>query len=161
MKPAVEAAVSRLEKIYDVLKLYGVEKYVSFDLSMLSKYRYYTGIIFQGYTYGSGEPLVKGGRYDRLLEHFGADMPAIGFGLVIEYLMNALERQNIEIPVKDQKLMLLYDKTSYEVALFQAKEKRADGYFVSLVAKAPEISVSEYEAMAAKHQSAFSFVTEK
>lgn len=155
------AAVNRLEKIYDVLKLYGVEACVSFDLSMLSKYRYYTGIIFQGYTYGSGEPILKGGRYDKLLEHFGADMPAIGFGLVIEYLMNALERQNIEIPVQDQKLMVVYDKTSYPKALSIAKEKRADGYFVSLVAKDSEVSASEYEAMAAKHHCAFSYVTEE
>ena len=154
------AAVRRLEQIYDVLKLYGVEEYVSFDLSMLSKYRYYTGIIFQGYTYGSGEPLVKGGRYDKLLEHFGADMPAIGFGLVIEYLMNALERQKIEITVEDQKLMLVYDKCCYARALALAKEKRNNGCFVSLVAKDPDISVSEYETMAAKHQCAFSYVEE-
>lgn len=154
------AAVRRLEQIYDVLKLYGVEEYVSFDLSMLSKYRYYTGIIFQGYTYGSGEPLVKGGRYDKLLEHFGADMPAIGFGLVIEYLMNALERQKIEITVEDQKLMLIYDKGCYARALSLAKEKRKSGCFVSLVAKDPDISVSEYETMAAKHQCAFSYVEE-
>ena len=154
------AAVRRLEQIYNVLKLYGVEEYVSFDLSMLSKYRYYTGIIFQGYTYGSGEPLVKGGRYDKLLEHFGADMPAIGFGLVIEYLMNALERQKIEITVEDQKLMLVYDKCCYARALALAKEKRNNGCFVSLVAKDPDISVSEYETMAAKHQCAFSYVEE-
>ena len=155
------ASVHRLEQIYEVLKLYGVEAYVSFDLSMLSKYRYYTGIIFQGYTYGSGEPLVKGGRYDRLLEHFGADMPAIGFGLVIEYLMNALERQKIEIPVEDQKLMLVYDTFCYAKALALAKEKRNSGCFVSLVAKDPDIPVSEYEIMAAKHQCAFSYVTEE
>ena len=48
---------------------------------MLSKYKYYTGIIFQGYTYGSGEPLVKGGRYNSLLEHFLRPAPAIGLRL--------------------------------------------------------------------------------
>ena len=36
------AAIQRLEAIYQVLKLYGVEEYVSFDLGMLSKYHYYT-----------------------------------------------------------------------------------------------------------------------
>ncbi|NCC44353.1 MAG: ATP phosphoribosyltransferase regulatory subunit, partial [Clostridia bacterium] len=46
-KGALEA-LSRLEKIYEVLCQYGCEDYVSFDLGMLSKYRYYTGIIFQG-----------------------------------------------------------------------------------------------------------------
>lgn len=153
------AAVSRLEQIYEVLKLYGVEQYVSFDLSMLSKYRYYTGIIFQGFTYGSGEPLLKGGRYDRLLEHFGTDMPAIGFCLVIEYMMNALERQDIDIPVEDKKMMLVYDKECYEKALSLAREKRQEGIFVSLVAKAPEISADEYEKMAAKHHCDCSYVT--
>lgn len=151
------ASVRRLEQIYEVLKLYGVEEYVSFDLSMLSKYRYYTGIIFQGFTYGSGEPLLKGGRYDHLLEHFGADMPAVGFGLVIEYMMNALERQNIEIPVEDRKIMLVYDKNCYEKALSLAREKREAGYYVSLVAKALDLSV--YESMAQKHHCVCSYIT--
>ena len=60
--PRSLAAVERLEKIYDVLKLYGVEEYVSFDLGMLSKYNYYTGVIFKAYTYGLGDAVVKGGR---------------------------------------------------------------------------------------------------
>ncbi len=76
------AAIQRLEAIYQVLKLYGVEEYVSFDLGMLSKYHYYTGIIFKAYTYGVGAPIVKGGRYDTLLRQFGKDAPAIGFAMV-------------------------------------------------------------------------------
>ena len=57
-------ALRRLEKIYEILKLYGVEKFVTFDLSMSGTYGYYTGIIFRGYTYGTGDAIVKGGRYD-------------------------------------------------------------------------------------------------
>ena len=60
-------AIERLEEIYEVLSLNGLEKYISFDLGMLSKYNYYTGIIFRAYTYGSGDAIVKGGRYDNLL----------------------------------------------------------------------------------------------
>ena len=41
-------ALDRLQEIWDTLKLYGVSKYVSFDLGMLSHYMYYTGIIFCG-----------------------------------------------------------------------------------------------------------------
>lgn len=40
-------AVRRLEKIYDTLKLYGVEKLITFDLSMSGTYGYYSGIIFR------------------------------------------------------------------------------------------------------------------
>ena len=60
--PQALAAIRRLEEIYSILQSYGYEKYLSFDLAMLSKYHYYTGIIFQAFTYGTGEPLVKGGR---------------------------------------------------------------------------------------------------
>ncbi len=63
-------AVKRLEEIYEILKIYGCEKYIAFDFGMLSKLRYYTGIIFQAYTYGTGEPLIKGGRYNELDETF-------------------------------------------------------------------------------------------
>ena len=86
-------AISILEDIYEGLKGCGCEKYVSFDLGMLSKYNYYTGIIFRAYTFGSGEAIVKGGRYDKLLSHFGRKLPAVGFAIVIDQLMLALERK--------------------------------------------------------------------
>ena len=56
---------------YEVLKKYGTEKYVSFDLGLLNQYNYYTGVIFKGYTYGVGDAIVTGGRYDKLLSYFG------------------------------------------------------------------------------------------
>ena len=62
--PAAREALDRLATIYEIVKDYGYEKYVFFDLGLLSKFHYYTGIIFQAYTYGTGEPIVKGGRYD-------------------------------------------------------------------------------------------------
>ena len=45
-------AVERLERIYELLKVYGYEKYICFDFGMVSRIQYYTGIIFQAYTYG-------------------------------------------------------------------------------------------------------------
>ena len=51
---------------------------------MLSKIQYYTGIIFQAYTYGIGEPVVKGGRYNELLKHFGKPAASIGFVIVVD-----------------------------------------------------------------------------
>lgn len=123
--PGALKAIDRLEEIYKVLKEYGCEKYVSFDLGMLNKYQYYTGIIFQGYTYGTGEPLVKGGRYNNLLEHFGNPAPAIGFGIVMEQVMNALERQNIEVPVMKGKTLIIYQESSREMAIRMAMEHRS------------------------------------
>lgn len=85
-------ALKRLEKIYKGLKELSCEAYISFDLGMLSKYNYYTGIIFRAYSYGYGEPIVKGGRYDTLLSHFGHQLPAVGFAIVIDQLMRAVSR---------------------------------------------------------------------
>lgn len=84
-------ALQRLEDIYEGLKARGCEQYISFDLGMLSQYNYYTGIIFKAYTYGYGEPIVKGGRYDTLLSHFGRQLPAVGFAIVIDQLLRALK----------------------------------------------------------------------
>lgn len=94
-------AIRRLRQIFDLLEQKGYGKYISFDFGMLSKYEYYTGIIFQAYTYGTGEPVAKGGRYDNLMEHFGKPEPAVGFGVTMDQLMIALSRQNIQIDPKE------------------------------------------------------------
>ena len=62
--PKILSAIVRLEELHKVLEAYGIGRYVSYELGMVSNYRYYTGIIFAGYTFGSGEPILKGGRYD-------------------------------------------------------------------------------------------------
>lgn len=86
-------AIERLEQIYSLMKLYGYERYISFDLGMLSKYKYYTGIIFAAYTYGTGDYIISGGRYDNLVGQFGKQSPAIGMAVVVDRLMDALIRQ--------------------------------------------------------------------
>ncbi len=126
-------AIDRLFKLYQVLCMYGVEKYVSFDLGMLSKYHYYTGVIFKVYTYGVGEPIVKGGRYDHLLGYFGKESPAIGFAVVIDDLMLALGRQKAGIKGADEIIYLTYNPDNYESRLSEAKGLRKNGRKVSLV----------------------------
>ena len=88
-------ALARLEAIYEGLKEKGCERYITFDLSMLSKYNYYTGIVFRAYSYGYGEPVAKGGRYDTLLSHFGRQLPAVGFAIVIDQLQRALRNDGL------------------------------------------------------------------
>lgn len=90
-----EAAIRRLLEIHDILNNKSLDKYISYDFGFLSSYNYYTGIIFSAFTYGTGEPVIKGGRYDNLLGHFGKDYPAVGVGLYIDQLMSALSRQGI------------------------------------------------------------------
>lgn len=126
-------AVERLEKVYRVLCDYGVEKYVSFDLGMLSKYNYYTGIIFKGYTYGVGDAIVKGGRYDNLLKRFGKDSPAIGFMIVVDDLLSAMNRQHVEIPCDDGITKLYYSEKDFGEKLKEARQMRGAGKRVELL----------------------------
>lgn len=130
--PSALEAVSRLEEIYEILKLYGYEKYVTFDFSMLSKYEYYTGIIFQAYTYGTGEPLVKGGRYDKLLKHFGKDAPSIGFAIVVDSLLLALSRQKIVLDESEACEILYYTPEQRAEAVKKAQSLRSQGKSVAL-----------------------------
>lgn len=128
-------AVERLEKVYQVLCEYGVEKYVSFDLGMLSKYNYYTGIIFKGYTYGVGDAIVKGGRYDNLLHQFGKDAAAIGFMIVVDDLLAAMKRQGVVIPGIASCMKLYYTENDFKDMLLEARRLRASGKCVELLPK--------------------------
>ena len=131
--PLVMKALNRLQRLYEVLCAYGVEKYVSFDLGMLSSYQYYTGIIFKVYTLGIGDVIVKGGRYDKLLPYFGKNSPAIGFVIVIDDLMQALKRQKIEIDTLEQNMLLVYDGMNFADCLKEAKLHRSKGIHVQIM----------------------------
>lgn len=135
--PRSLAAIERLERLDEVLRLYGVEEYVSYDLGMLSKYNYYTGVIFKAYTYGLGNAVVTGGRYDNLLGRFGKDAPAVGFAIVIDDIMEALARQRTEIKVTQPEIMV-YDPEipgDFAKKLAEAQKVRAQGQAAALVAK--------------------------
>lgn len=141
-------ALDRLRKIYDLLVCYGYEKYITFDLGVVSKYRYYTGIIFQAYTYGTGEPVAKGGRYDTLMDHFGKPAPATGVAFVMDRLMSALSRQKVKTDEEVQKVMIVYRASQAERAIKKAVELRKAGRAVELL---PERIGKDYEAYAEKN----------
>ncbi|MBE5862169.1 MAG: ATP phosphoribosyltransferase regulatory subunit [Lachnospiraceae bacterium] len=132
------SAIERLEKLDAVLKLYGVADYVSYDLGMLSKYNYYTGVIFKAYTYGVGNAIITGGRYNTLLSRFGKDAPAVGFAIVIDDLMEALSRQQGPLPDTKEITTMYYDANTegdFAKVLKEAQKLRAEGHKVALLAK--------------------------
>ncbi len=88
-KKCIEA-IDNLTDTLQILEKEGNADHISVDLGMVGKYRYYTGVLFRAYTYGFGDALMKGGRYDRLVKEFGKDTPAIGFGISLDELMIAL-----------------------------------------------------------------------
>jgi len=125
--PRSLSAIKRLEKLYSILELYGLADYISFDLGMLSKYRYYTGVIFKAYTYGVGDAVVKGGRYDRLLQQFGKPAPAVGFVMVVDSILEAISRQNVPLPEPKETERVYYTANNYAEKLREVQKLRAEG----------------------------------
>lgn len=144
----VAYALEHLSRLHEVLKSYQVEKYISYEMGAISDYHYYTGIIFAGYTFGSGEPVVKGGRYDKLLKYFGKDAPSIGFAIALDQLLAAVSRQkteNVEIIPRE---LILYTEGKEQKAIHTAKTRREQGAYVELQKMTTGKAKSDYEAYA-------------
>lgn len=141
-------ALLELVNLFKCLDVYGISKYISFELGIISDYKYYTGIIFAGYTYGTGEAIVKGGRYDKLLKQFGKDCPAIGFAIVVDQLMAAISRQKIEIAVKNQNVHIVFKENCFEKAIERALCLRKNGSQVETILWKENVSKEAYEALA-------------
>ena len=148
----VKTAQTNEINVYDILKLYGKEQYVSFDLGMLNKHNYYTGIIFKGYTYGTGDAVLKGGRYDNLIEQFGKKAPSVGFAIVLDELMMALSRQGIHMEADHMDTMIIYKEATMKDAILRAEELRKEGKKVILERKNDLCSKADYERFAKEHR---------
>lgn len=138
------SAIARLERIYEIIEGYGLEKYITFDLAMLSQYEYYTGVIFRGYTYGTGDAVVKGGRYDNLLQKFGKDAASVGLVVVVDELLIAMTRQKLMLHEEASMIMVLYEESRLKDALKKASALREKGTSVQMHRKDVRKDMREY-----------------
>lgn len=110
-----QSSLNYLDKLYKKLGGASGGDNLIIDLSLVHRSNYYTGIVFRGYTEGSGAPVLQGGRYDGLIKEFGEDLPAIGFGVQTDDLARAaLMRGEIE-PQKASEV-LVFGEDGYELA---------------------------------------------
>lgn len=157
--PVILKALERLESLMQALSCYGVEKYVTVELGMVSSYYYYTGIIFSGYTFGSGEPIVKGGRYNNLMDYIGKHAPSIGFAVVIDQLLAALARQKIDIPAENNQTLIVYRREKQQEAIARAVSLREQNLGAALVCWADGKTEEDYRSYAERmHTQALMFI---
>ena len=128
-------AIRNLEEILEALEDYGYTKYVSVDLGLLGSEGYYTGVIFKGYTYEVGFPIIGGGRYDRTVGVFGRDMECVGFSLGLSLAITALLRQGLELESPAAEAVVGYEKGNKDArssAISLADQMRLGGTSVIL-----------------------------
>jgi ATP phosphoribosyltransferase regulatory subunit len=142
--PQALSVLDYLQDVYALIVSYGFERYITIDLGMLANYNYYTGIILRGYTYGTGDAIMKGGRYDQLIGQFGKDAPSIGFVVELDELLTALSRQKIRLPLHEQGTMILYEGEFLNLAIGMATSLRNINRTVSMIRFDPDMSLDDY-----------------
>ncbi|HOJ11499.1 MAG TPA: ATP phosphoribosyltransferase regulatory subunit [Clostridiales bacterium] len=125
-------ALNYLRNILGILEDHGLGKYVFIDLGMVQSLNYYTGIIFRGFTHGVGFPILSGGRYDTLVEKFGAGRPATGFSIGVNLVMNALERQKTNVKKQEIDSLICYEKEGRKTAFVICEEMRKQGLVIEM-----------------------------
>jgi ATP phosphoribosyltransferase regulatory subunit len=140
-------ALENIRQVLGILEDYGLGQYVSVDLGMLRGLDYDTGIIFRGFTYGVGFPVLTGGRYDRLVGEFGKECPATGFSLGVNMLMMAMQRQKVAIEKPATDSIVCYTDKGRKTAFELCDELRRQGLVVELdIANSPCESAVRYAA---------------
>ena len=111
---------------------------------MLNKYNYYTGIIFNVYTYGTGDVIAGGGRYDNLVGQFGKKATAIGLGIAVDQLILALTRQGADFESDHGNTLILYEKELLQHAVVLANHFRSTDMNIELLKKEDNTSLEAY-----------------
>lgn len=124
----VRDSLNHLREVWNYLKDWKFDSNITFDPTLTGSVHYYTGVIFEGYAESSGFPLLSGGRYDPLLERFGRNLPATGFALKMDRLMEATPLQ-LDIP---QTVNIYFPVQLQAEAFRQARRFRQEGKTVIL-----------------------------
>lgn len=139
----LKANLEYLENLYSELDILGYGNKVTFDLGMVPRLNYYTGIIFRGYGEGVGNTVLRGGRYDNLITIGEEYIPAIGFSLDINSVI-----ENVKISEKINtidKSCKIYYSSKYRIeAIRKSEQLRQEGKIVELI---PDDSVNEIKVL--------------
>ncbi|MFC7679230.1 ATP phosphoribosyltransferase regulatory subunit [Paenibacillus sp. GCM10028914] len=125
--PLARSSIDHLCKVWEVLEAYDVSEHVLIDLTMIGDFSYYTGMTFEGYAAEIGSPVANGGRYDKLLQQFGRNIPATGFALKTNRILDGVrvEETPARLPV-----LIQYTVEQRKEGLAKAALLRSEGRVV-------------------------------
>jgi len=131
--------VEDLRFIAQTVKAQSQDFEIVYDLTLVRGMGYYTGVILEIEMPEFGSSVAGGGRYDKMVGRFlkNQDVPACGFSIGFERIVQILEDKGFQPPKKGEKIAFLYDgkKESFQQILSKVQELRNEGKTVSIEVK--------------------------
>jgi len=127
--PEFEPYLDNFIAIVDLLEAMGCSYQI--DIASGAGFEYYTGVIFQFFI--AGEKIGGGGRYDALIPAMGGgDIPASGFALYLDRLMNLVAPETLAKPLTQVILVRAEKEEVLKEAFEAASRLRETGYVAEL-----------------------------
>ncbi|HCX61556.1 MAG TPA: histidine--tRNA ligase [Clostridiales bacterium] len=136
-----EEVVKEVEEILELSREYAQNKYdIEYDFTLIRGMGYYTGSIFEIAYKDLGYSIAGGGRYDEMVGNFiGERIPATGFSIGFERLVNQLMEEKFRVPNQEKLVLLFESSDNYVDVMRKADELRNKGYSVSTYEKAKKL----------------------
>lgn len=116
---------------------------IRFDPTLVRGMGYYTGQIFEVKYPGYSGSIAGGGRYDKMVGKFsGREVPACGFSIGFERVIDILTDKGFEVPSTASKIALIVDadRDSATSIVTAANKLRTDGQTVSIQARKKDMN---------------------
>jgi ATP phosphoribosyltransferase regulatory subunit len=121
-------ALKNMRQVLDILDIHGVSDFLTIDLGEIRGLDYHTGITFECFVTGLGEPVCAGGRYDNLTARYGFSAPATGFTFNVLNLLQSLERRPEVEASATRDFLLFNSRDDRREVLETARLLRSRGY---------------------------------
>lgn len=124
-------ALDNLAEVIDILAIHGIKDELTIDLGEIRGLAYHTGLTFEGFVPGLGEPVCGGGRYDSLMGRYGRSCPATGFAFNVLNLLQVFEKRSSRDSGSAPSFLIFNMKEDKCAALELASALRHQGFPVA------------------------------
>jgi histidyl-tRNA synthetase len=133
-----------LVEFFQLIKIFGVDDYVSYNPKVIRGLDYYTGTVFEAFELGGeSRAILGGGRYDNLVADVGGNpLPGVGFAMGDVVAALVLEDAGVipeRLGNKPQVVVTVFDDETLSESMTAAEEIRNAGLRVVLYPEADKL----------------------
>jgi histidyl-tRNA synthetase len=158
-------SVEEIRQLFEYLDTYGIRDFCEFCPSIVRGLPYYTGIVFECFDRRSKfRAVFGGGRYDNLLELFGAgSLPAVGLGFGDVVIQEILEARSAHPwPARRTDFFLIpYSEAERPLSIRVVQQLRKKGFVADLLLGSKKLKVALRESARSSPESVVLFLPEE